>query len=225
MKHNITIKDLIYFGAISEAYKTETLKLEWSWQFGCGCAGNSNAPTHKYDDCAHQDNLFWSDRFTEVGRTIKMPLQQDEVEYVICRLIVREDDADKLRAIIEDAKELLGDLGMEYHDILVAKLKLQESSNVSLLEEHEFYSRAKIWYLSNNMTPLLYEEVKVNVVAKLMSEKLLQQLEKKEEATVEAIWTPNQTEPEELLFKEHTVNISEGGHVTSEDETIKAEAS
>jgi len=223
MRHNITIKDLIYFGAVSEAYKMETAKLTWVWKFACGCAGSLENPTHKYDECPFQDNLFWSDRFVELGRTIKMPLQQDEVQELKCKVSVAEIESDKLRALIDEATELLGDVGMEYYDIFMRRIHFERNNaRMSVLEEHSFYTQTKDWYINNQMTPLQFEEIKINMSMKYLAKKILEGLEQKEEAVIEAVWTPNITEQEELLFAEHVVQINESDHVTSPTTDIKA---
>lgn len=226
MKHTITIKDLIYFGAIAEAYKLKHLKLEWSWKFPCGCKGDMTNVVHTYADCSFQENLFWSDRFTDLGRTIKMALQQDEIDNITCRLLVNKDESEALQTIANDATDLLGDIGMTYYQIFISRLEAEKAtSRLSVLEEHHFYSLCKDWYLENRMTPVLYEEIKVNVCCKYLAEKLGTMLEDKEEAVLEAVWTPNITEQEELLFSEHTVQIDEVDHVTSKNSDIKAPSS
>jgi hypothetical protein len=226
MKHTITIKDLIYFGAIAEAYKMKGLKLEWSWTFPCGCKGDMTNVVHTYADCIYQENLFWSDRFTELGRTIKMALQQDEIDNITCRLRVSDDESEPLQTISDDATDMLGDVGMSYYQIFMSRLEAEKgNSRLSVLEDHHFYSLCKDWYLDNLMTPVLYEELKINVSCKYLAEKLLTMLKDKEEAVLEATWTPNITESEELLFTEHEVQIAEIDHVTSETADIKAPAS
>ena len=226
MKHTITIKDLIYFGAIADAYKMKGLQLEWSWRFPCGCKGNMSNVIHTYADCTFQENLFWSDRFTELGRTIKMPLQQDEIDNITCRMRVSESESESLQTIANDATDLLGDVGTSYYQIFMSRLEAEKNtSRLSVLEDHHFYTLCKDWYLENQMTPVLYEEVKVNVCCKYLAEKLVAMLENKEEAVLDATWTPNVTEPEELLFAEHVVQITESDHVTSETADIKAPAS
>ena len=75
------------------------------------------------------------------------------------------------------------------------------------------------------MTPVLYEEVKINVCCKYLAEKLITMLQDKEEAVLDATWTPNATEPEELLFAEHVVQLADCDHVTSPTADIKAPAS
>jgi len=201
----------------------DSAKLLWSWQFPCGCVGNLENPTHKYDDCPKGDDLFWSERFTELGRTIKMPLQQDEILEVKCSIKVRDVESEKLQKLVEEAEELLGETGMEYYDIFIRRLQReQETERLSVLEQHSFYSRAKDWYLENNLSPIHYEEVKINVCMKYLAEKMLASLADKEETVIDAIWTPNCTETEELLFSEHVSKIGEIDHVTSCDEPIKA---
>lgn len=226
MRHTITIKDLIYFGAVAEAYKMETAKLSWVWKFPCGCVGSLEKPTHKYDECPFQDNLFWSDRFVELGRTIKMQIQQDEVEELKCKVSVSATESDKLHALIAEATELLGEVGMEYYDIFMKRIHFEKNnSRMTVLEEHSIYTLTKDWYLNNHITPLLFEEIKINMSMKYLSEKLLEILEQKEEAVIEAVWVPNITEGEELLFAEHVVEIKDVDHVTSPATDIKAPAS
>ncbi len=86
-----------------------------------------------------------------------MPLQEDECEEVLCELSIGEEDAHKLRALIVEAVDLLGEIGMEYHDIFVAKIKAEVGVDIlSVLEEHSFYTRTKDWYLRNNITPIYF---------------------------------------------------------------------
>jgi hypothetical protein len=226
MKTNILIKDLIYFGACAEGYNMDTCKLVWGWKYACGCDGDLTNPLHSYELCAHQDNLFWSHRFTDLGRTIKMGMQQDEITEVTCKLEVREEDASKLRTISVEAEDLLEDFGMEYYDLFVSKIDAEKACDrLSVMEEHSFYTRTKDWYLANNVTPIMFEEIKVNVVCKYIAQRLLNQLIHNKEAVVEAKWTPNIGDDEELLFSEHVVKLEDGGHVTSDDTGIKAASS
>jgi len=225
MKHTITIKDLIYFGAIADAYKMKGLQLEWSWLFPCGCRGNMTNVVHTYQDCDFQENLFWSDRFTEIGRTIKMPLQQDEIDNITCRMRVNKSESETLHIVANDATDLLGEIGTTYYQIFMSRLEAEKANRLSVLEDHHFYTLCKDWYLENRITPVLYEEIKVNVCCKYLAEKLIDMLKDKEEAVLEATWTPNVTETEELLFNEHVVEIKECDHVTSNSSDIKAPAS
>jgi hypothetical protein len=223
MKTNILIKDLIYFGACAEGYQMETCKIDWGWKYACGCDGDLANPIHTYEVCARQDNLFWSHRFTELGRTIKMGMQQDEIIEVTCKLLVKEDDTSKLRAIAAEAEDLLEEFGMEYYDLFVSKIDAEKAcERLSVLEEHSFYTRTKDWYLANDVSPLMFEEIKVNVVCKYIAHRMLNQLIHNKEAVIEAKWTPNLGVDEELLFSEHVVKLEDGGHVTSDDTTIKA---
>jgi len=224
MKTNILIKDLIYFGAVAEAYHMESHKLSWTWTYPCGCGGNTEiAYPHTYDTCENKDNLWWAGRYRDTGRTIHMPLQEDEVNEVVCDFEVGENDASKLRALIEEAIDLLGEVGMEYHDIFVAKLKAESGVDIlSVLEEHAFYTQTKDWYLRNNITPMYFEEIKINTVSKYISERLLRQLETGKIAKISAKWFPAINQDQRLLFEEHTVKIEDGGHVTTNESMIKA---
>lgn len=224
MKTRLLIKDVIYFGAVAEAYHMDSHKIAWSWTYPCGCKGNTELPyPHTYEICEHKDNLWWADRYKETGRTAYMPLQEDEVEEVLCEFSIGEQDAPKLRALIEEAIELLGEIGMEYHDIFTAKIKAEVGVDIlSVLEEHSFYTQTKDWYLRNNITPIYFEEIKVNTVSKYMAERLLLQLEKAKTAHLDAKWFPAINQDQRLLFDEHVVKIEEPGHVTSEDGMIKA---
>lgn len=223
MKQQISIKDLIYFGAIGEAFNITSLKLQWSWKYACGCVGDSLNRAHSYADCLTQENLFWSDRFTELGRTIKMPLMQDEIEVITVKMSIEKEDTDKLLAIIIDAEDILGTIGTEYYDIFVQRMSAKD--RMSLLDDHALYTKTKDWYLENDISPTYFEEIKVNVTAKYLAEILLKKLQLSHLATMEATWTPNINENEELLFSEHVVKIDQIDHVTSESGDIKAPSS
>lgn len=224
MKTNILIKDLIFFGACAEAYHMDSCKLSWAWKYACGCEGNLDKPTHFYDDCAHQDNLFWSERFKSEGRTIKMGMQQDEIEEVVCSVVVSDEDADKLRAITNDAADLLGDEGLEYYDLFIAKIDAEKDCDrLSVLEEHHFYTKTKDWYITNNITPMCFEEIKYNVLCKYIAHRMLHQLVHNREAVIKATWTPTIGQEEPLLFEEHVVKLTEGGHVTPQVAAIKGD--
>jgi hypothetical protein len=226
MKSNILIKDLICFGAVAEAYSMDTCKLDWNWKYACGCEGNLQNNLHNYEVCEHQDNLFWSERFTSQGRTIKMGMQQDEVVEVKCIVNITEEDVGKLRALTAEAEELLGEDGMEFYDIFLSKVDaMKNCDRLSVVEEHQFYTKTKDWYLKNDMTPIRFEEIKFNTTSKFIAHKLLNQLVHNKEATVHATWFPALNEDEPLLFEEHEVKITECGHVTPVDKSIKAEES
>lgn len=223
MKTNILIKDLIYFGACAEAYHMDTCKIDWTWKYACGCTGDLERSVHGYEVCEHQDNLFWSHRFTELGRTIKMGMQQDEIELVTCHLRVQEEDVDKLRAITHDAQDLLGEVGMEYYDLFLSKIDAEKACDrLSVVEEHSFYTKTKDWYITNDITPISFEEIKHNVICKYLAHRLLQQLIHNKEAVITAEWTPSIGEDEPLLLQEHPIKIIENDHVTTCEGTIKA---
>lgn len=227
MKTTILIKDIIYFGAIAEAYHMDSCKTNWSWVFACDCKGSmASSFPHTYEECEHKDNLFWSERYKEEGRTVHMPLREDEVTEVTCSFEVKNEDADKLRCLVRDAEDLLGETGMEYYDIFTAKIKAEEGVEIlSVLEEHQFYTQTKDWYLRNDINPITFEEIKVNVVSKYIAERLLHQfgyISRADVATISATWFPSMSEDQRLLFEEHVCKIEEGGHVTSEPEAIKA---
>jgi hypothetical protein len=210
MKTSILIKDLIFFGACAEGYQMESCKLHWKWKYACECDGDMENNLHSYEVCKHQDNLFWSDRFRELGRTIKMGMQQDEITEVVCSVHVKEEDADKLRAMTKDAEDILGEAGMEYYDIFLSKLHAEkECDKLSIVEDHNFYTKAKDWYLKNDMTPLSFEEIKVNSVCKYLAHTLLHQLVHNQEAVIDAKWHPSIAENEEVIFEEHVCQIND----------------
>lgn len=206
----------------------------WGWEWGCGCCDNEEKSTqqkHLYQNCEHQDNLFWADRFSESGRTIKMPLQQDEISQVTATLIlyVNTDTLELLNDTVNLMLDEVGDVGKAFYDLHFEQT--QKSERLSVLEEHQYFTKTRQLYLEHALTPPIYEEIQLTIgvvnLAKHFIEKALLRNEEDPWVEVKVGYIPHEQtiETEYLLKIGEDVELTDVellDHVTPETPRVKA---